>query len=271
MSSTLKASLTLFLLTLMVSCNAWAEHFKLRLGDYNAFSPYMRALIVSSLEGAGHRVSVEVLPKHYGVKRIIKEVSRGNLQLVWAGRARNFKEKERFLRIDIGLTNGLKARQVLFIKASAQEYYRGVKSLAQFRALDKVAIFGASWAATRFWKSNELRFLTIEGGSSKDIVSMSLRGGRGFDYFTRGVLTAPTLLQANPRLVLEDSLLVEFDDDFIIYLGRDQQGLHSALTAALTHSVQSGHMERLLRQYFPDTFKPGLLKLGERNVIQLIR
>lgn len=254
--------------TLICSGASMAATYDLELGDYNSASPYMRDLIQSALEQDGHTVSVTVLDKSYKIRRIIKQVAQGQLALLWTGRGRKFDEKSQLLTVNIGLTKGLKAKQVLFISKGAQSDYDNVKNLDQFRALSKKGVFGSGWAALDFWKSNKLDFITIDG-SPKSITKMSVKGGRGFDYFSRGVLMAPKILSQNPGLELEKNLIIEFDDDFIVYLNKGEKQLQKDLQQALAKAVDGGLMDKLLRKHFVSTFDVSKLNYDNRIKISL--
>lgn len=251
------------------SLSTMAATYDLQLGNYNNQTPYMRDLIKTALEEDGHTVNLTVLDKSHKIRRIIKQVSRGNLKLLWTGRGRQFKEKSDLLTIDIGLTKGFKAKQVMFINKGTQGDYENITDLDQFRGTAKKGVFGTGWAASNFWKASGLDYVTIDGGSTDKITNMMLKGNRGFDYFSRGVLSASKILKENPSLELEKNLIIEFDDDFIVYLHKDQQQLQQDLEKALKKAQAGNLMDRLLRKHFPDTFDKSLLNYDGRTKITL--
>lgn len=255
--------------TLGTSTLSFSATFDLRLGDYHNLAPYMRELIKSSLEMDGHTVNLEVLSKSYKIRRIIKQVHQGKLKVLWTGRGREFPEKPDMLTVNIGLTQGLKAKQVLFISKNTQADYDKVKSLDDFRETAKIGVFGTGWAATKYWDKNSLKYITIDGASNKMIKGMSEKGNRGFDYFSRGVLSASKILKQIPTLELEKNLLIEFDDDFILYLNKDETELRDALQSAIAKAQENGHMDKLLQKHFPDTFDVNIINFYNRTRIKL--
>ncbi|MCG8569679.1 MAG: hypothetical protein MJB14_06035, partial [Spirochaetes bacterium] len=138
---------------------------------------YYHELLEKALEANGHKVRLKVL-RDIPQTRIIKMLETGEIDIHWF--VQNPDRDKMYVPVEVGLTNALIGHRVLFIPKGSQEIYNNVKTLNDFRALNKAGGFGTKWYDVKVWEANNLKVYKKDGNWSA-LYEMVARGGRGVD------------------------------------------------------------------------------------------
>ncbi|MCX4026518.1 hypothetical protein H0A36_12790 [Endozoicomonas sp. SM1973] len=224
---------------------------------------YYHELLRQSLTLVGYQLTINHI-HDLSQKRIAIFLKQGVISVHWFIKA-TYRDQT-FVPINIGITNGLIGKRVLLIPNSQQHIYQHVKTLADFRQLQKTGGFGEGWFDVLVWKYNQLPYRVISG-DSQDIFLMVAARNRGIDYFSRGVneILAESVLY--PELSIEQQLLLRYDRDFQFYLSPTSRQLKPLIETALIKAKQTGLIDRLVNRYWQDTFKQ--LNLDQRVELKL--
>ncbi len=211
---------------------------------------FYHELITESLKAIGYTVNIQSVAD-VPQPRIDAMLEQGELSLYWY--LPNAERNQKYLPITVGLTNGLIGHRVLFIKKGAQAEYNNVRTLDQFRALNKVGGFGKNWFDVRVWSANNLRYYEQEG-DWKVLYRMVEAGNRGVDYFSRGINEIVAEAPQYPNLDVEQNLMLVYDRDFQFFVAPGNRDLVPILTRALNQARQSGLIDRLVRKHYAEVF-----------------
>jgi len=261
----IQSKITLYCLLLFISSTVFSETIELKLGLVRSGGQqYFVELLKQSLEAKGHDVSINIigsLPQ----KRIIRMLEDNELSLTWLLQSK--ERDKRYIPLELGITNGLIGNRVLLIPKGQNSVYAKVQNLEQFRALDKVGVFGSGWFDVDIWKFNQLKFIAKKRGWQKKVYNQIAEGSRGVDYFSRGVFEIVDEAKGHPYLDIEPHLLLIYDRDFRFYLSQSASHYKGLLVEALTEAKQNGLMTRLIREQWAESFNA--LNLEDRVQILL--
>lgn len=174
---------------------------------------------------------------------------------------------QRFLPIQVGMTDGLVNRRILFIPHGSQPVYDQVETLEDFQRLGKVAGLGEAWSDRDIWAANHLPMITI-GGDWKRLYQMVASQNRGVDYLPRGAHEMAVEWPAHPELQIERNLVLVYDQDHIMYVSPAAPELHALLQEVLVEARDSGLIAELAGDFFAAAFKPPV-NMTQRRVIPL--
>jgi hypothetical protein len=255
----------LLLSPLLLASRAYAEKIDLTIGLVRAGGQdYFVDLIEQSLKAQGHELTIKVIG-NLPQKRIIHMMENNQLSLTWL-----IKNKERdaaFTPIDINITNGLIGHRFLLIPPAQGNDYNTVKSLEDFRKLNKTGAFGSGWFDVAVWTHNNLRYIEKDGDWQATIYGQIAAGNRGVDYFSRGFFEIVDEAENHPELLIEPRLMLVYERDFQYYLSRQAQQYQSLLKASIEAAKQSGLMDRLIKKHWAKAFET--LRPTERTLIPL--
>lgn len=237
---------------LVLSAGLMAQNsVNLRLVSFNDGKHlFYHELLTESLGAIGVRVNIQSVPD-VPQPRIDAMLEAGELSLHWY--LPNAERNRKYLPVPVGLTNGLIGHRVLFIRRGTQADFANVRTLDQFRALNKVGGFGKGWFDVRVWEANNLRFYEQEG-DWKVLYRMVEAGNRGVDYFSRGINEIVAEAPQYPNLDVEQNLMLVYDRDFQFFVAPGNQQLVQLLNRALTQARQNGLIDRLVRKHYAEVF-----------------
>lgn len=214
---------------------------------------YFHELLVTAIREAGHEpvLTTRRMPQ----LRTKEELAQGNISIYWM--VESAERNERFIPIEVGLTDGLIGKRILFIRKGDQHLFDQVKTLDDFRDLGLVGGLGKRWYDVKVWKANNLRFRE-EGGNWQSIFR-KIPLGRDYDYFSRGINEILEEAERYPELAIERRLVLIYDRDFRFYLsdrGKNPGKLHrEVLEKALVRARESGLIEKLVQKYWSGNLK----------------
>ena len=249
--------------TLALAVPAFADTMEFTLPKHG-LTPYMSELLTQSLEAQGHDVTVHVADMP--TKRFDAMISRGEPGYV------NFKAWRRTLEnavvLPVGLTDGLIGKRVFFVNPDAADRFASVSSLDDLRGNGAVGGFGKGWYDVHVWNQNNLPVYEASGEWRK-LYQMVAKGGRGVDYFSRGILEIAVEAGEHPDLAVEPNLLVVYPGDFNFFMSAALSDQAPMIQAALEAAIESGLREELLRKHFPAVYDTAQLNMEGRTRIDL--
>ncbi|WP_291329582.1 hypothetical protein [Desulfovibrio sp. UCD-KL4C] len=255
--------LYLFIFLVFLPINSYAEIICLRMSSTaDGRHEYFCELLKTALVNDGHDVYIKKIPG-LPLLRKLNMLKSGGISI-----ARLFRTPERdkdYIPIPVNLTNGLIGKRVLLIPAEDLHIYEKVKTLDEFRNINKVAAFGKKWFDVGIWKENDLPYKEVV--NVNNIYKMVATKSRGLDYFTRGFNEVLQSVNKYDALVIEPHLLLEYNHDFIFYLSPQEARLKPVIGKALLHAKSSGLIDKLIHKYWSVNFE--VLKPENRTVIKL--
>lgn len=165
---------------------------------------YYIELIKRSLEGEGYLVTFNDLGIS-NTRRQKTDLNENKLSLMW--RLKTPLRDKSFTRVNIGLSNGLIAQRILFIKNKNQHAFENITNIEDFRKRNLVGEFGDSWFDIDIWHHNNLPYFEFLGDRQK-IYTMLASGKRYIDYFSRGINEILAEAKRHPNLKIEQNLLL---------------------------------------------------------------
>lgn len=161
---------------------------------------------------------------------------------------------EKYIRVPVGLTDGLIANRILLVRSGDSDAYEEVETLDDFRDLQKVGGFGAAWFDAKVWEVNNLPYEPVDG-EWRVIYDMLADPDSNIDYFSRGFTEIAVDARNHRNLDVEQHLVLIYDRDFYFYLNSDLAEYEPILTEALQKAHESGLIERLKREYWASDFE----------------
>lgn len=232
-------------------------------GRPDAFA-YTSNLLKRSLEREGYRVQVRK-GGNIPTTRLEKRLEQGKVSAFILGRTE--ARDRRFLLVNVGMTDNLVNRRILFIPRGSQADYDGVETLGDFRGLGKVAGLGAAWADRDVWAASELPFRDLDG-DWKRLYEMIASQSRNIDYLPRGAQEMAREWYVHRELQVERNLVLVYGQDHVLYVSPEAPGLHAVLQDVMIKAFESGLIAELAADHFKAVFAPPV-SLHERRVIKL--
>ncbi|OZG75208.1 hypothetical protein BTA51_02145 [Hahella sp. CCB-MM4] len=238
-------------LIMLLSRTVMAEKVELMIGlTTSGGGHYFVDLLEQSLKAQGYDVSLRVI-EELPQSRVVYMVTHGDLSLTWLLQTK--ERDESLVPVHVGLTNGLIGHRVLLIPPEAQSLYDQVNSLADFRTLGKVGVFGKDWFDVKVWKYNQLKYFEREGSWEKAYKQVA-SGNRGVDYFSRGIFEVVEEADQHPYLKIEEHLLFVYDRDFLFYLSSSAAHYKQIIEESLIAARDSGLMQALINKHWETSF-----------------
>jgi hypothetical protein len=211
---------------------------------------FYHELLSTALKEAGY--DAEVVPSvPVPQKRALYMLDNDEISLHWM--VASAERDAAYVPVNVGLTNGLIGNRILFIPQGAQAIYDKVRTLDDFRNLGKVGGFGKNWFDVNVWKANNLKYYEVDGDWTV-IYNMVAVGGRGIDYFSRGMNEIVAESKAHGNLEIEKNLVLVYDRDFKFYLGKSGAAYKDVIETALKKAKASGLIDRLIRKHWAADF-----------------
>lgn len=224
---------------------------------------YYRELVIASLKSIGVSAEFQV---HAVVSqpRMLRDLRKGvtALRPLLPSAALDGE----LVQVPVDLTGGRIGERVLLVRPDERERFADVTNLEAFRATGAVAAFGEHWFDVAVWRANQLPLRTLSGDWSR-IFGMLQAGGRGIDYFPRGINEVLSDAKRHPGLVIEPHLLLVYDRDFRFYLSRPYAKYAPLIERALRNAEASGLMAALQQKYWGKVDR--ILALDQRQRLNL--
>ncbi|WP_051677127.1 hypothetical protein [Maridesulfovibrio frigidus] len=240
-----------------------ADKIYLRMPSYfDGEHDYYYELLEMALHNAGHEVTIDKVAE-LPTARERKMLEDGDLSIGWY--LQSSQRDNQYVPIPVNITNGLIGKRILLVPPEDLHAYKDVKTLDDFRALNKVGAFGWKWYDAVIWEKNGLPFKEVLNW--RNIFKMIAHRSRGIDYFSRGFNEIVNESRANKELVIEPHLLLEYKRDFIFYLSPKFAHLRPIIEEALLEAKKSGLMDELLRKHWVNNFE--ILQPEKRTILKL--
>ncbi|GDY27326.1 MULTISPECIES: hypothetical protein [unclassified Agarivorans] len=251
----------------LVSAQAYAATVELRLPAYSDDSHiYYHELLEQALIEAGHTPVIDVPSSNLPQKRAESMLRNGQLSLVWLLASEERNQDPSLVAINMGLTNGLIGHRLLLVPRSEVDAYRFVRSLEEFRDLNKTGGFGKNWFDVKVWQANQLKTVEVDG-EWRRLYKMVANHKRGIDYFSRGFTEIVNDSLQHPYLAIEPYLVLQYQRDFQFYVSSSEPELAPIIEEALKKAEDSGLLDKLIEEYWREDFD--LLNYRKRVVIEL--
>lgn len=242
-----------------------AKTIELRMIQFdNQTHKYMQELLEEALKLKGYTLVVKPI-KSVPQSRIDFMLKTGALDIHWY-----LKDKHgdnMLLPVNVGLTNGLIGKRILFIRREDQEKFNKIKTLNDLRNSSLVGAFGKGWYDVKIWNYNKLKYYEQDGDWTK-LFKMIQSGERKIDYLSRGVNEILFEYPSVQDLVeIEKNLLLNYDSDFIFYLNKDKSREREIIEEALNLAKNRRLIEKLVKKYYAKDLEK--LNFNKRIVIDL--
>lgn len=224
---------------------------------------FYHELLYESLTQNGYQVEISSPSKHIPQKRAIKMVESGALSLTWL--LSTNERNERFVPIDIPLTNGLIGKRILLIPPRLQTRFNAINTLDELKQSGLVAGLGVNWFDVDVWRTNQLP-VYLEDGEWRSLY-WRLDSEGEVNYFPRGLNEILAEAELNPHLSIEKHLMMEYERDFFFYLSPQYAHYQHPIQESLRKAQQSGLLESLVTKHWGRTFD--VVKPEDRVVIKL--
>jgi len=224
---------------------------------------YFHELLKTALSEDGYEVNLitEELPQ----LRVKYYLDNGVTSIYWLLQSQERDEK--YIPINIGLTEGFIGKRIFLIKKGNQHIFDKVKTLDDFRALNLYGAIGKKWFDIKVWKENNLNYIEHRGSWKSIFKILSLR--RSYDYFPRGLNEISVEAQEYPDLEIEKRLILIYERDFIFYLSKSGPNsgakYKDIIGKALLKAKNSGLINRLVKKHWAKDFE----KLDYTNRIKI--
>lgn len=224
---------------------------------------YYLSLLQTALRGNGDRVTLAPLPDMPN-PRISQLLEHGDIDVYWF--LRTPERDQRFLRVDIPLTEGMIGRRILLVPPGKSEVLRSVRTLDDLKATGLVAGLASGWYDNRIWEHNGLP-ASEQQSSTRNLLRLISLDSRGLDYMPRGATEVLDEAKQHPALTVDPYLVLSYPNDFYFYVSPKKPALQAKLTRALRQAEKSGRKHQL----FEASYGPALrqLKLPLRREIRL--
>lgn len=242
----------LFLLVSNASSDVITLHIPI-IDDSPKQHAFYHELLETALKEDGHtpKLITPTLPQ----LRIKSYLDKGKISIYWM--VESDERNKHYLPVEVGLTNKLIGKRILFIKKGDQYLYDGVNNLDDFRNLKLVGGMGKKWFDIDVWKENNLLYLE-HSGNWKVIFRMVALGVK-YNYFSRGLNEIAEEAKQYPDLAIEKRLVLIYDRDFRFYLSKTGVNAGVQYRGLIAHALkkagESGLVERLVREYWDETLK----------------
>lgn len=253
----------IFFLAILFTINAKTIELSMIQFD-NQTHKYMQELLEESLKLKGHKLVLKPV-KNVPQSRIDFMLKTGALDIHWYLKGRS--QDSKLLSINVGLTNGLIGKRVLFIRKEDQEKFDKIKTLNDLKNSSLVGAFGKGWFDAKIWDYNNLKYYEQDGDWTK-LFRMIHSGQRKIDYLSRGVNEVLYEYTSVQELVeIEKNLLFSYDSDFIFYLAKDKVEEKKIIEEALLLAKNTGLIDKLSKKYYSKDLEK--LNYYNRTVIEL--
>lgn len=226
---------------------------------------YTKALMIKALEASNYKVVVINVGEDIPMSRMEIMLLHGDISLFFLGQTD--QRDQRFLPIDVGMTDGLIGQRILFIPPDQQMRYNQVQTLDDLRELGVVAGLGDAWADVAIWAANGLPYASISG-DWKRLYRMLAAGNRHIDYLPRGAQEMVLEWPLHPELAVEQQLLLIYEKDHILYVSPQKPELHALLLPVMQQAFDTGLIRNLAHSHYHAVFEQPI-NLNQRRIINL--
>lgn len=224
---------------------------------------YYLSLLQTALQGNGERIRLTPMPDMPN-PRISQLLEHGDIDVYWF--LRTPERDQRFLRVDIPLTEGMIGRRILLLPPEKRDILRDVHTLDDLKATGLVAGLASGWFDNRIWSYNGLP-VSEQQSTTQNLLRLISLDAHGLDYMPRGATEVLDEARMNPALTVDPYLVLSYPNDFYFYVSPKKPDLQARLSKALKQVEKTGKKHQL----FEASFGPALrqLKLQHRREIRL--
>jgi len=212
---------------------------------------YTNELITQALKLEGYTARFQFIGKMPNSRQEILLAS-GDISFMNFGVTADRDAK--FIRIPVRTSDGLIGKRIFFIPKGTQKDYDGVRTLQDYRKLNKVSGLGKSWADVDIWEANHLKHMDVDG-DWKVLFRMVEAKNRGVDNFPRGAAEFIAEVPHHPDLDIEKNLVLVYDMDNAVYVTPKDPRLAVILDKALKTAEKNGLIKKLVSQFYRQAFK----------------
>lgn len=232
------------------------------------YSKYVHQFLKSSLENIGCKFHIKdggLLPR----PRAWDELKTGNINIYWGIATKEREKNFIFIRNDI--MNKLYSGQLLMIPKGRQKDYDNVKTLDDFRKLNKTAVVNPVWAQYEYLKASGLPVIP-QNGSIFNLVRMLASADRGIDYLPVPAVTYTD--GSDYKEVEEDMKKIEYEKNLLLVfeggelnfvMNKSISNYKENLEYAVQNFEKSGEKEKLINSFFSKILKK--INLNSRKEI----
>lgn len=215
-------------------------------------SIYYYKLLVTALEHAKVHIPIEKVVIPGSRAKVLLKSDTPLIHYMVENHDRNML----YTPIKVGLTNGLIGHRVLIIPKGEGHIYNDVKTLDDFRELDKTNAAGATWFGAKVWEANDLKVRKHTGDYTL-IFKMVAQRNRGIDYFATGFNEAVLEIEKYGKLGLEieKELLFIYDRDYLFYLSDSVAEYKDEIQRALQLAKDDGIIDKMVNDYWGENFR----------------
>lgn len=243
---------------------SFSKDISLVISTFHPTWKYYHDLVKKSLEADGYKVHYKYLESTINQNRIMHMLNNGEGGPLFLWRSRNSKRDKGLVPIRVDIGDKMLGMRVLFIRKGEQSKFDNVETLEDFKKLKMRAGFSPIWSDVKVWKHNNLPVTSVNGDWRR-IYLMLKHGGRGIDYFSRGIFEIFIEHKQHPELDIEKNLLFIYKKELTLYFSRPYAHLQPIMEAALNKAKKSGLMKKVMLEHFPEVFR----ELNKRKIINI--
>jgi hypothetical protein len=212
---------------------------------------FYHELLYEALSRAGHKVRIEIPSEHIPQKRVIKMVQGDKLSMTWL--LSTPERDERYVSVDVPLTNGLIGKRILLIPPELQSRFDAIETIDELRDSKLVAGMGVNWFDVEVWNNNQLS-VYLEDGEWRSLYNKLTVDG-DVNYFPRGINEVGAEAAMNSHLAIEKRLLLVYEKDFKFYLSPSMAQHKTEFEFALRQAKRDGLIDRLVDKYWGASYQ----------------
>jgi len=208
-------------------------------------SQYATGLFKIVVDHTGDQYEAIPVDINASYARVIEEVSKGRLTVMWAAHHWEKEEKENIRPIRIPVFKGLLGYRIFIISREKQKLFNQITNKKELAKLTFGQ--GLEWADTTILEENGLSVITLK--NYRQLFAM-VNAGR-FDVLPRGVIEPWEELKSYPELDLavEKTLALHYTLPFYFYVNAKNTKLAEDLKRGLEAAVANGSYENYFQNH----------------------
>lgn len=191
-------------------------------------------------------------------------LERGELDVYWY--IRTPQRDQRFLLVDVPLTEGFIGRRILMTRPDLLPRFANIRTLDQLRESGLTALMGGGWADIAIWREAGLA-VREQVMTTRELYRQVASGIRGSDYFARGSIEVMPEQAIWAGLKPVPGLVLSYPGDFYFYVSPRKPELQRWLQTQLLQAEKSGLRHRLFVEHYGKVL--GQLEMARRHEIRL--
>ncbi len=237
------------------------QHLKPDHDDYY-FSQALELALAKTVDTHGP-YQIKLAPLMPINNRLLREIEHGRVDITWM--PYNRSAPDQLMPVKVRLLKNLSDYRVFLIRANDQERFSRVKSVEDLRHLR--GGMGSHWPDRTVMEENGLPLVL----SVSYFNLFKMLASKRFDYYSRGAhqVLPEIALYADKGIVLEQELLLRYDNPVYFYINKSNTQLAERLSVGLQLAMVDGSFDALFSQFQNFTWAESMIKQGKRRVISL--